>query len=198
MIAFDYTNQNHLIYLALAIVIIALLFLVLRYKTIEYFNKRKVKRRFKRGNKLELDAKSFLQDKGYTVVDYQSTYDHHYQVDGIDHIATIQPDYMVKKKGKTYIVEVKTGTSAISAQNRHTRRQLLEYDYVIENDGVLLLDMENQNLQVIQFKTKAQKHSTILLKVVVSIAVIGIFIPYWPVKIIVAAALAIAFFRKHL
>lgn len=196
MIPFDYTNTNQLIVLALAIVIVVLLFIVLRHKVIDYSRQRQARKRFARGNKLELDAKSFLQNKGYTILDYQGTYEHHYLVDGVDHTATIQPDYMVKRKGKTYIVEVKSGTSAISAQNRHTRRQLLEYDYVIENDGVLLLDMENHHLQVIQFRTKAQKHSTTLLKGVIAVALVAIFIPYWPIKIAIGVILAVVFLSR--
>lgn len=193
MTSFDYTNQHHIIYLVLALAILALLVLVIRHKVDDYLRQRKVKKRFDRGAKLELDAKRFLQNKGYTIIDYQSTYDHHYQVDGIDHTATIQPDYMVRKKGKTYIVEVKSGTSAISASNRNTRRQLLEYDYVIKNDGVLLLDMENKNLQLIRFKTKAERRSSLLTKALIILALIGIAIPYLPAQIAIGIILVFIF-----
>lgn len=196
MIAFDYTNQNHIIFLLLTVIIVTLLFLLIRYKVIEYFNKRKVKKRFERGNKLELNAKAFLQNKGYDVVDYQSTYDHKYKVDGVENTATIQPDYIVKKKGKTYIVEVKSGTTAISARNRHTRRQLLEYDYVIENDGIFLLDMENQDLQFIQFKSKTEKSSHTLIKVTIVLALVGVLVPYWPVKIALSVILVLIFWKQ--
>lgn len=198
MIAFDYTNQNHLIFLALALIIVSLLFFLIRYKIIEAVGKRRVKKRFERGNKLELNAKAFLQEKGYTVVDYQSTYDHQYKVDGEAQVATIQPDYIVKKNGKKYIVEVKSGTSAISARNRNTRRQLLEYDYVIDNDGIFLLDMENHNLQIIKFKSKAEKQSETLIKLIVLIAIVGIFIPYWEAKVVVSIILGIALFKNRL
>lgn len=46
---------------------------------------------------------------------------------------------------------MKSGKEAISLNNKNSRRQLLEYDLVIENDGAILLDMENENLKFVQF-----------------------------------------------
>jgi len=186
---FDYTNQNHIIYLLLAIVIVGLLLFILRYKANAFFKERKVRKRFERGNKLEQQAKSFLKSKGYTIVDYQSTYEHKFWEDGEAQYADIQPDYIVKKNGKKYIVEVKSGNTAISATNRNTRRQLLEYDYVVENDGVFLLDMENRQLKLIKFMSKAKKRSNRLLKAVIIIAIIGIAIPYWQLKVTIGLLL---------
>ncbi len=197
MTSFDFSNQNHIVFSILAIIIVVLIFLLLRYKTIAFLKERKVKKRFERGNKLELQAKSFLKSKGYTVVDYQSTYQHKYRVDGVTYTSEIEPDYIVKKKGKKYIVEVKSGTSAISVRNRNTRRQLLEYDYVVENDGVFLLDMENRNLQLIEFKPKGEKRANKLIKAIIILAIIGIAIPYWQVKVAIGAILALAFFKDR-
>ncbi|MCU4155676.1 hypothetical protein J1N10_06780 [Carboxylicivirga sp. A043] len=190
---FDYTNQNHLIFLLLGLIILTLVLLIIRYKIKTYFQERKVRKRFERGNKLELQAKSFLKSKGYSIVDYQSTYQHKYKEDGEVQHAEIQPDYIVKKNGKQYIVEVKSGTQAISARNKSTRRQLLEYDYVVENDGVFLLDMENRQLKLVQFKSKMERRSSNLLKVVIIAGITGIVIPYWPVKVAIGVVLLVLF-----
>ncbi|TRX71414.1 hypothetical protein [Carboxylicivirga sp. M1479] len=197
MFDFYYSNHNHIIYLLLALIILSLSFIILKYKISQYLKERKVKKRFERGNNLELAAKRFLKSEGYTIVDYQSTYEHRYLEDGEVQVADIQPDYIVKKNGKKYIVEVKSGSSAISARNRNTRRQLLEYDYVVENDGVFLLDMENRELKLIQFKSKADKRSNKLLKAVIVIAIIGIAIPYWQIKIAIGLILSLLFFYKY-
>ncbi len=197
MQTFNYTNQNHIIFLLLAIIIITLTFFILKYKLSEYLKERKVKKRFERGNKLELQAKNFLKNKGYTIVDYQSTYEHRYMVDGEVQYADIQPDYIVKKKGKKYIVEVKSGTTATSLRNRSTRRQLLEYDYVVENDGIFLLDMEHRDLKLIQFKSKAGKRSGKLLKTVIVVAIFGIAIPYWQIKVAIGIVLGVLFLLKE-
>ncbi len=197
MHSFDYTNQNHILFLSLALVIIFLSYLVIRHKVKTYFQKHKVRKRFERGNRLELQAKSFLKSKGYTIVDYQSTYTHKYLEDGEVQYAEIQPDYIVKKNGKQYIVEVKSGSQAISARNKSTRRQLLEYDYVVENDGVFLLDMENRQLKLIQFKSKMERRSGRLLKAIIIAALIGMAIPYWQVKAAIGLILLIVFFMER-
>ncbi|WP_439185754.1 hypothetical protein [Carboxylicivirga taeanensis] len=197
MQTFDYTNQNHLLFLSLALIIIVLSYLVIRHKVKTYFQERKVRKRFERGNRLELQAKNFLKSKGYTIVDYQSTYAHKYLEDGEVQYADIQPDYIVKKNGKQYIVEVKSGTQAISARNKSTRRQLLEYDYVVENDGVFLLDMENRQLKLVQFKSKMERRSGRLLKVVIVLAIMGMAIPYWQVKGAIGLLLLIVFFAER-
>jgi Holliday junction resolvase-like predicted endonuclease len=197
MHTFDYTNQNHILFLSLALIIIVLSYLVIRHKVKTYFQERKVRKRFERGNKLELQAKNFLKSKGYTIVDYQSTYQHKYLEDGEVQYAEIQPDYIVKKNGKQYIVEVKSGSQAISARNKSTRRQLLEYDYVVENDGVFLLDMENRQLKLVQFKSKMERRSGRLLKTVIIVALIGLAIPYWQVQVAIGLILLIVFFAER-
>lgn len=197
MPSFDYTNHNHIIFLLLAVIIVSLFFLIIKYKLKEYYKARQVKKRFERGNKLEVQAKKFLKSKGYSIIDYQSTYEHLYKVNGELQCAEIQPDYIVKKNGKKYIVEVKSGSTAINASNRTTRRQLLEYDYVVENDGVFLLDMENRSLKLIEFKSKAERSSNKLLKTVIIIAIIGIAIPYWQVKVAIGLILGMVFIFKN-
>ncbi len=197
MQSFDYTNQNHIIFLSLALIITVLSYLIIKHKVKTYFQERKVRKRFERGNKLELQAKNFLKSKGYTIVDYQSTYQHKYLEDGEVHYAEIQPDYIVKKNGKKYIVEVKSGSQAISARNKSTRRQLLEYDYVVENDGVFLLDMENRQLKLVQFKSKMERRSGRVLKAVIVAAIIGMAIPYWQVKVAIGVILLIVFFAER-
>jgi hypothetical protein len=91
---------------------------------------------------------------------------------------------VVKKKGKTYIVEVKSGTSAIHLKNISTRRQLLEYDFVVENDGMFILDMENENMQLVEFQSKQERKDKVLRNVMMVIALIGIAIPYWELKVL--------------
>ncbi|MCT4644065.1 MAG: CRISPR-associated protein Cas4 [Carboxylicivirga sp.] len=193
---FDYTNQNHVTVLLLVIIIIFLIIVIARYKLKAYFDELKIKKRFERADKLELQARSFLKSKGYSIVDYQSTYTHRYMVDGKVLEVDIQPDYIVKKGGKKYIVEVKSGHSATSAQYRNTRRQLLEYDYVVENNGVFLLDMESRQLKLVQFKTKAEKRSSRLIKAIIIVAIAGIAIPFWQAKIVIGVILGLIFIKE--
>lgn len=194
--SFDYYNQNHVVFVLLAIIIISLGSIIIRYRLKEYIKAKRFRKRVERGNKLEVQARKFLKSKGYSIQEYQSTYTHCYTVNDEVQTSEIQPDYIVKKHGKTYIVEVKSGHLATNPSNRNTRRQLLEYDYVVENDGVFLLDMENRELKLVQFKTKAEKHSVRLLKTVIIVALVAIAIPYWQIKLALALVLGFILISK--
>ena len=168
------------------IVIALLLFAIVKYKLADYKKKRNQKKRFARGNQLELEARYFLENKGYNVVSEQEVHYHRFKVDGETQEAKLILDYIVKKGGKTYIVEVKSGKSAIYINNKSTRRQILEYDFVIENDGIFLLDMENKKMKLVNFHTKAEKKESTFRKVIIVLAMIGILIPFWEIRIIIA------------
>ena len=168
--------------IAYFVVIIILVFVIARYKIKGYKKTKAMRKRFSRGRKLEAEAKGFLESKGYNVIDYQYKTSHIFNVDGEIKESTIIVDYVIEKRGKTFLVEVKSGKEAIFAKQSNTRRQLLEYDYVIENDGLFLLDMENKNLKKVKFtpKTVTVKKNPVLS--IILIAIIGVFIPWWQAK----------------
>jgi Holliday junction resolvase len=166
-----------------------LLFFLVKYKLAEYAKSKARKKRFKRGLKLETEAEGFLIKKGYNIVENQAIYYHNYIVNGHKKQNKLIVDYIAEKEGKTYIIEVKSGKKAISLDDKNSRRQLLEYDVVIENDGVILLDMENKKLQYVQFHSKEEKQDNNFRKVVIVLAMIGILIPFWKVRILIGLIL---------
>jgi hypothetical protein len=168
------------------VVIVFLLFAIAKFKFAEHKRKREQRKRFERGNQLETEARLYLSNLGYEIISEQEIHYHQYKVDGENRESKLILDYVVKKDGEKYIVEVKSGKSAISLSNKNTRRQLLEYDFVIENDGIFLLDMENKKLQFVKFYTKTEKNEDTLRKIIIVIAIIGISIPFFTVKIIIA------------
>jgi len=166
-----------------SVIILGLLIILAKYKIDSLRKKRVIKKRFERGNLLEAQAREFLESKNYKILEEQKTYHHKYLVNGVSFKSKLILDYVVKKKDKIYIVEVKSGTSAIHLKNKDTRRQLLEYDFAIENDGVFVLDMENQNLQLVEFQSKKDRDDSLLRNVIVVIALIGIAVPFWGFRI---------------
>lgn len=178
----------------LTVTIIVLLISFVQLKQRELKKKRKQKLRFKRGNELEIQAKSFIESKGFRILNEQAPFNHNYKVNGESRSSKLIVDYIAEKNGKKYIIEVKSGKSAISITDKNSRRQLLEYDFVIENDGVVLLDMENRNMQVVKFQSKAEKKDSLMLKALVITAGIAILFPFWSVKIIVLLLLALMWF----
>ena len=172
-----------------------LLLAIAKIKYADYRKKHKQKKRFERGNMLETQAKSFLENKGYQIIEEQKVFYHSYEVNNENRNSKLIVDYIVEKKGKKYIVEVKSGKSAISLNDKNSRRQLLEYDFVIENDGVFLLDMENKNMQFVKFKTKAEKKEDVFRKIIIVLAGVAIIIPSWTLKFVtIVILLAIWFY----
>ncbi len=57
---------------------------------------------------------------------------------------------MARKNGRTYVVEVKSG-SQNKITNRETRRQLLEYFLAYRPYGIILFDMETKKFSEIKF-----------------------------------------------
>lgn len=149
-----------------------------------FSRKKKQQKRFKRGVKLEKKAAKFLNSKGFTVLGEQVEYKHTYYVNGEATTSNITIDYLVEKNEKVFVVEVKSGKSAISIKNRNTRRQLLEYAVAIECDGVYLLDMENKTLGLVEFALPETNLSSSINNKLVSyliliIIVLLIFVYYY-------------------
>lgn len=149
------TQLPYIEYLYLA-VIGCLLFFLLRILFKQYKEKRVTQKRFKRGSDLEKQGRDFLIKEGFRIEHEQYLAHHHFYVDKQKVSIGVIPDYIVSKGGKTYIVDVKSGTSAISLKDKSTRRQLLEYDHAIPNDGIYLLDMENKKLKLVSFPSWRQ------------------------------------------
>lgn len=63
----------------------------------------------------------------------------------------LRADYLLEKGGRRYIADVKTGRHAANVRNSATRRQLLEYTCAYQVDGVLLADMEREELVEFRF-----------------------------------------------
>lgn len=172
--------------------IIALLAILLVVRVLSDYRKRRVvKRRFDRGRKMEYKARDFLIRQGFRVVDEQVEYEHSYIVDGVEHSSLIVVDYVVSRKGKTYIVEVKSGSSATSINNSATRRQLLEYSFAIECDGIYLLDMEAEELRKVDFIPLESFRSRTWIIVVLMLAIAGVWLPWITAKMIVTLILVV-------
>ena len=182
-------NESLIGNLVFGIIIIALVTFIVKYKFTAYLKNRTRKKRFARGHMLESKARAYLENIGYDVINEQNVHYHNYTVNGIDYQSKLILDYVVEKEGKTYIVEVKSGKKAISMSDRNSRRQILEYDFVIKNDGIFLLDMENKNMQLVTFYSKAERQDNIYRKIIIVLAFIGIFIPFWSVRILIGLTL---------
>lgn len=182
-------NEPFISNIVFIIIIILLIFILAKFKLTEFKKNRARKKRFKRGLKLETEAEFFLKSKGFNIIGNQEIFYHNYLVNGENRRSKLIVDYITEKAGKKYIVEVKSGKDAISLYNKNSRRQLIEYDLVIENDGTILLDMENKKLQFVKFHSKEESQDIFFKKIIIAVAIMGILIPFWKVKILIGLIL---------
>lgn len=110
--------------------------------------------RIKRGLKAEKEAVDFLSERGYKIEGYQQEFEYSFIADGEEVNVKLRPDYIVRKRSKRYIAEVKCGNYVSSLYSRETRRQLMEYYFNIDVDGILLVDMLNRNIIEVEFKSR--------------------------------------------
>ncbi len=99
----------------------------------------------------EAEAAALLEARGYAIVGAQVAATYAVRVDDEETLAGVRADYVVRKGGLTFVVEVKTGAVAPRIATTATRRQLLEYRVAFDVDGVLLLDAEAGRLQAVTF-----------------------------------------------
>jgi hypothetical protein len=132
--------------------------------------------RIKKGLKAEKDAENFLKSRGYKIEAYQPEFEYIFRADGEEIIVKLRPDYIVKKGGKRYIAEVKCGEYASSLHSRDTRRQLMEYYFNIDFDGLFLVDMRDKKIIEIEFESRAKREKAVKLNFLKAILLISIII----------------------
>lgn len=119
----------------------------------KYIQTKKLKKQLSKSRKAEDRAAKLLISDGFKIIEAQKRRQIITCLDGREYLNWVQADYVVEKKGKQYVVEVKTGEKATQITNSATRRQLLEYYYIYQPEGILLLDMECGKIQEVQFQT---------------------------------------------
>jgi hypothetical protein len=100
-------------------------------------------------------AHGLLLGLGYDVLARQAPSAWSLSVDGAALRVDLRADYLVTKGGRTFVAEVKTGRVAPRIESPATRRQLLEYRFAFDVDGVLLVDVDAARVREIAFTLPA-------------------------------------------
>ncbi|MCB9661302.1 MAG: hypothetical protein H6726_26880 [Sandaracinaceae bacterium] len=115
--------------------------------------------RARRALRGERRAASLLAAHGYRVHDAQLSVTYHPTLSGMGFAVPLRADYLVSRRGRRYVAEVKTGARAPSLAHAPTRRQLLEYSVAFDVQGVLLVDVEAGRVQEVRFpRGPAMRH----------------------------------------
>ena len=109
------------------------------------------RRRNIRAQEGERKAEKLLRSKGYSIEGRQVKEKSGLYVDGVWCEVEVRVDFIVRKRRKKFVAEVKTGKTAPDPTQASTRRQLLEYSLVFKKHGVLLIDMEEKKIREISF-----------------------------------------------
>ena len=96
-------------------------------------------------------AEKLLAKAGYIVEARQATQRWQVAVDGEPQVITLRADFVVARRGRRYVAEVKTGEDAPEVAAPATRRQLLEYRCAFGVEGVLLVDAEARRVHAVDF-----------------------------------------------
>jgi hypothetical protein len=98
--------------------------------------------RTRRAAEGELEAERLLERAGFSVRGRQVRASLTYRLDGQAFPVEVRADYVVERRGRSFVAEVKTGREAPRLRTPATRRQLLEYAHAFEAEGILLVDAE--------------------------------------------------------
>ncbi|HZK41001.1 MAG TPA: hypothetical protein VFC91_05540 [Atribacterota bacterium] len=134
--------------------------LVLFIKTSNWLRAKKLRKRFSKSRQAEKEAEKILRKNGYTIIDAQKSKPILLTIGDKIHRYLVRIDYLARKRGKVFVVEVKSGEKIPYITNRETRRQMLEYYLAYQPCGILLLNMKNKSISEVKFQfesTRRQK-----------------------------------------
>jgi len=145
-----------------------IIFLFLFIKISNWVRGKRLRQRFSKSRQAEKEAEKILRKNGYTIIDIQKRRKNGYTIIDIQkskpllitiggkiHRYLVRIDYLARKKGKVYVVEVKSGEKIPYITNRETRRQMLEYYLAFQPSGILLLNMKNKSISEVRFQFEA-------------------------------------------
>ena len=150
-------------------------------------NRNKFRAIKKKGVNGETIANKWLSQHGFFNIKSQISYNSFYIVNGKKENFSIRPDFIATKKGKNWIIEVKTGKSAL-LNNRTTRRQIREYVTILPNNRYALFDATKKKLYEISFNlsgksqmeyAKKESYITSIIALLIGITIGFIITFYW-------------------
>ncbi len=144
--------NNKEFYLFIIILLLGgILSLVLYLKIKNSLSSKKATRRAAISKRAEKKAEELLKRNGFQIIDRQISKPLIIKESAVFHRYLIRIDLLVKKNGRTYVVEVKSG-SKNKITKRETRRQLLEYFLAYQPYGIILFDMDTKKFSEIRFQ----------------------------------------------
>ena len=121
---------------------------------------RRLRLQMERALAAEAWAARLLKRAGYTLRGSQVKGAYTLWIDGRAISIELRADYVVERRGRLFVAEVKSGELAPSLETAATRRQLLEYSIAFAVDGVLLVDGETGSIHEVVFPAEVEAPPT--------------------------------------
>lgn len=100
----------------------------------------------------EKKAEKLLMKSGFQILGKNQKESIIIQVDGKDHLGVLEADYIVTRENKKYVAIVKSGEGVFDPTEPTLRRKLIEYYRVFSPSGILLVDINSDEIQMIKFR----------------------------------------------
>jgi Holliday junction resolvase len=126
--------------------------LILFIKISNWLRVKRLRKRFSKSRQAEKEAEKILKKNGYAIIDAQKSKPLLITIGDKVHRYLVRIDYLARKRGRVYVVEVKSGEKIPYITNRETRRQMLEYYLAYQPSGILLLNMKNKSISEVKFQ----------------------------------------------
>ena len=136
--------------------------LILFIKISNWLRAKRLRKRFSKSRQAEKEAEKILRKNGYAIIDAQKSKPLLITIGDKIHRYLVRIDYLARKGGKIFVVEVKSGEKIPYITNRETRRQMLEYYLAYQPCGILLLNMKNKSISEVKFQFESTKRQTII------------------------------------
>lgn len=121
-----------------------------------------MKKSRQQGKEGEISCEKYLIRHNYRIIQKQPVFEGRLLIDNKSYFYSIRPDFLVRKRGKRYLVEVKKGKTVSSPLVKEVRRQLLEYRTLFNTAGILFFDGRNRTLHKVRFPALQKRNKVIL------------------------------------
>lgn len=138
-------------FLASCVVAGVLVVEVARWRLGRWFRSHRSRQRVAKAHAGEVAAEDLLKSQGYRIAARQPRRTWSLEIDGESRDVELRADLLVKRGGRLFVAEVKTGAEAPRLETATTRRQLLEYRLAYDVHGVILVDMNAEVLHEVVF-----------------------------------------------
>ena len=148
-------DSLHLLAVLCGILVLCCGLLLAMLRRAEQRGSRRSRRRTRRAVDGEQEAEALLEAEGYRILKRQHGRRSCLWVDGELLEFGVRVDLLVERDGETFVAEIKTGTRAPDPRHGPTRRQLREYAALFPECGLLLVDVDEERVQEIEFPDPA-------------------------------------------